>query len=686
MKLNPDYFSANLYQNIKCLEEYYPELFEILKDYVELRYFLIFDDRMALNILDKESDQAVFNGDEVANCISRYSEYINGNAIYRSTIFGAGTTSAKKANPIHVETVDKLNAVAVMQEIKLKRTNTVSKVVRGMTVFGSGVGIDIYKMYMDHDIRDFYLVEPNFDFLYAFFQVVPFYEMVSKAVSNGYSLKIISGGEQEEIVNHYENAVFSNGRYNSNSMYFYSTDSIDRLSDISELIIRSQRSHVLAGFGFYDDSRLSLSATLENIRKKVPSLVQYKGRKTRSFHGLPVFIIGSGPSIDSDIDFIKNNADRSYIVSCGSAIKILHKNGIKPDLHVEIERTALTYTWLKQVQDDEYLSEIDFIGLSLLHPPVFDLFRRRGMLFKSSETGSLVVADKVQELDLEYKIPLFTNVNPTVVHFAAGVLPFFGFKDFYFFGVDMGYVDAHHHHSKSTSYEDVVESRKSEFVSSDSFEVKSNFADSKILTNTSYVSFRLVLEKIIQAGKVFSAKYYNCSNGAYIAGSESLRKDDIEFLNNKDADINDYIYSEFFLEGLSGDIQKNGFDIESLAEIDFVLSVCERAKSILNADINTIEEAEHLLEKFRREFMWDETVFDDRKWVYISLFFGSLNYYFCYAVRVLYYRTDDQAENLEYFKSVLTVLVDFFDQVSSDYTGDWSRLDKPEYWDYFNGE
>ena len=59
----------------------------------------------------------------------------------------------------------------------------------------------------------------------------------------------------------------------------------------------------------------------------------------KKYAKLPVFVIGSGPSLDNDIPFIRKNQDKAIVVACGTAIDTLYHAGIKPDFYACTERT-----------------------------------------------------------------------------------------------------------------------------------------------------------------------------------------------------------------------------------------------------------------------------------------------------------------------------------------------------------
>lgn len=92
--------------------------------------------------------------------------------------------------------------------------------------------------------------------------------------------------------------------------------------------------------------------------------------------------------MDNSISFIEKNKEHAIILSCGSAISALHKAGIKPDIHVETERTKMVYDFLLTLNDPEYLKDIFFLSTDVIHPDCATLFNRSALFFKLSEPGA----------------------------------------------------------------------------------------------------------------------------------------------------------------------------------------------------------------------------------------------------------------------------------------------------------
>ena len=81
---------------------------------------------------------------------------------------------------------------------------------------------------------------------------------------------------------------------------------------------------------------LSLSFLKNNLILSQKNSVN--SHKTYS-QNMPAIIVGNGPSLDKEIDFLRKNQDNFVIFCSGSALKPLYKAGITPDFQVEIERS-----------------------------------------------------------------------------------------------------------------------------------------------------------------------------------------------------------------------------------------------------------------------------------------------------------------------------------------------------------
>ena len=151
------------------------------------------------------------------------------------------------------------------------------------------------------------------------------------------------------------------------------------------------------GLGYYDDEQISLAHSVANVNAKIP-LLKAHGRNK---HSTPVFIIGNGPSLDLLKDFLMENKDNAILVSCGTALGSLCNMGIKPDFHVEMERTRTMLPWLKKGTNAEFRKGIRILGLNTLYPEVFELFDQGYMALKANDLGCHLTTSELPEHNLE---------------------------------------------------------------------------------------------------------------------------------------------------------------------------------------------------------------------------------------------------------------------------------------------
>ena len=123
--------------------------------------------------------------------------------------------------------------------------------------------------------------------------------------------------------------------------------------------------------GFYDDEKVMSANTVANFSRHSFRLMRKQDMLEQR---IPVFIVGCGPSLDKDLPYIKKWQDRAVIVSGGSALGVLLKAGITPDIHVELENGPQTVSVLKNLVNAYDLSQVRLMATSTLHPDVASLF------------------------------------------------------------------------------------------------------------------------------------------------------------------------------------------------------------------------------------------------------------------------------------------------------------------------
>jgi len=369
-----------------------------------------------------------------------------------------------------------------------------------LVAFGIGLGLYIPALAEKTQCRHIVFVEPNIEFAYHslfVFDWSAFFEDMD-AEGRHHSFVFLNTGVQisEEIRDNirYINPAFIDGTI------FFKTYPSSIMSNALDILIRD-RDTIGTGLGFLEDE-------IDMVRNSYNNLVKFNGRhfkQSDDIVSVPVFIIGGGPSLDNDLEFIRNNQDRAIIISCGTAIRILLKNGITPDFQMEMENVPTVTRLMGILAKDHDLSKIKLLASSTIDPGVSAYFDEVIYYFRAS-LASFPIFNQGSDTLLTYATPTVSNLG---LSFAQSV----GCREFYLFGIDLGARDPEKHHAKDAAY------NQGEVKFSTVIDVPhpANFGG-EVLTEMIYQWARQTMELAITYNSTGRA-YYNCSDGCRIQHS-----------------------------------------------------------------------------------------------------------------------------------------------------------------------
>ncbi len=498
-------------KNFFFLKENAPNMLEKIQREGNLDWRIIVGENGSLNALIKNEylypyDPKELARDQVNNLMQDPKRIVN-------PIFG--TPSEKQF--IHFKYYSEL--------IKLNEDRTISsfiydgKNIPAIIVFGMGFGYHIVELIRRFNIQHMIVIEVNPDLFKLSLYAIDWSEVFSYFKKEGRSFNVIIEDDFEKLKHHLnQRLAFINPAFMSYLFFFehFSSPVFDKLKDW--LIVELTESPLM--WGFFDDEVWSLKHTIGNIKNGIP--VFYGDKKVET--DIPVFIVGSGPSLDKSINVIKKFSKNAIIVSCGTALGALYRAGIKPDVHIEIERTEIVYKTLLEI-DRKFLKDIPIVGMNTVYPKVFKLGKRGYMFLKPNDTGSTL---------FPIELPRIYNSNPTVTAGAVSLMANAGFKNFYLFGVDLGAKDPKEHHSKLSGYFNEKSMLKGTGIHFDR-EIEGNFGG-KVLSNMVFFFTKKAIEESI---RLFNLKVFNTSDGAKVEGALplSLKEIDIQSVEDKEKAI-----------------------------------------------------------------------------------------------------------------------------------------------------
>jgi len=397
---------------------------------------------------------------------------------------------------------------------------------------GSGLGHHISELHDRFSIRSLFIYEPDPDMFFATLHTADLTEWFESCQRLGGELTLKIGGSEEDFINDIYQYFKREGFFNLVQMYLYrhyrSDKTTDAFNKMNTLAYRYK-----AGWGFCEDEIIGISHTLTNISKNKGFILHNSGQT--STPRPPVFIIGNGPSLTDDIDYLKANQHNAIIISSGTSLKPLLDNGICPDIHVEQERPKAIYQWVKRIGHEATLKNIPLVCLNTVYPSILSLFKQPYIAMKSGDAGAGFIHDYISD---KYTSLLFCN--PTVTNASTSIAVNMGFSELYLFGLDYGFKSKESHHAKGSAYDEVKT-----FTLENELSVPDN-QGGQINTTRIFDFSRGVLEMLL--GEHAQVKCVNVSNGAYIKHTQYCPSKQLPHftpINNKQQAVETYLADSF---------------------------------------------------------------------------------------------------------------------------------------------
>lgn len=433
-----------------------------------------------------------------------------------------GKTHISNQDHIHPKAINKMVDFYTAIESEQKRSCDVP--IGFMLVTGCGLGYHISQMVNELDIHNLCIFDPHKDSFYAALHVIDWVPILQKMTSKGRMLKLFIGVEPKDAMADMKLLGDKIGLFNFVYTFIFRHFNSKKEAEFSQLY-RKEFHLAATGVGFYDDEQISLAHTVYNINKN------YKFLKNGApeVKDVPVFLIGNGPSLDTHIEYIKNNQENAVIMTCGTALSSLAKTGIKPDFHIEMERSAVTPSYIKHGTTPEYRKGITLICLNTAAPQMTELFEDICLAVKPNDLGSNILSQTYPNKN-PAKLVL---CNPTVTNAGLSAAITLGFRELIFLGIDLGMHQESAHHSSLSIYHDIEKKNKiKEKTNIKTYEIEGNFGG-KVQTNpilhASKNNMEILLRQAQRQG--INMHILNPNNGALILETTTIKPEDLPQFN-----------------------------------------------------------------------------------------------------------------------------------------------------------
>jgi hypothetical protein len=368
-----------------------------------------------------------------------------------------------------------------------------------LIIFGIGLGLHIESLIDWAKPGVVIMIDPNLEFLYQSLHVAPWRRIVERCAAKDISCSLIVDRDPARMNGMVRQIIRGNNPALLDGIYLF-THYPSAILERTKELVRKELFLNLSGLGFFEDELIMSRNGIANlVRDQVAILSEYLPDRNE-----PVFLIGSGPSVDREFDVIASHAGQAVLFSIGTGLRGLLERGIRPDFHVELENGEVNLEIICATA-----AEYDFGGITLIasltvQPGMVDLFDRAILFFREKVSPT-------QVFGAPYKV--LQPAGPTVANAGLIAAVRLGFRDIYLFGVDMGTKMPGKYHAEGSVYGAGIRAE----IAMPSNSVPGNFGGE--VTGVPIFDWsRHVLANVAHYYRR-DLRVYNCSDGAYIDGT-----------------------------------------------------------------------------------------------------------------------------------------------------------------------
>lgn len=648
-------------RNILSFQKYYPDIAKAVSEFSVRPDFCLHVTKSGHGNFVTKGNSVPLYGDDPITQTKEQVEKQTLKPFFSFTDYTAYSGDERDSR-IHIKYMNALSKL--MREIK-GHDNEVIKVLPehfpSAIIFGVGLGYHIPLLLEKTTFDYVFIVEPDFEQFFASLFCIDWASIIEEIDAQGRCLFINLGADQTSFTRDLEVIAEDIGAFSLVRSFCYQHTP---QAEINQLIVKWCTDYFLFqyGHGFFNDAITGLSHSIHLVEKSA----QFLSWKRSSHLDLntPIFIVGNGPSLDEAEEFIKANHSSAIVIAAGTAVASLYKKGIPVDFHVLVERPYSNYKIFGEIVPENYYNDVNLLGLNTLYPDNVDRYKWAGIATKGNEAGTFLL-DLVSYQHTGKILPLLSFSNPVVANTALSFFLYLGFKQVYLFGVDNGKLPNGHHHSKDSIYKlnnDDENEKGYGSLALDQKTLPGNFGGI-VTTNELFTSAHHQLEKLIDKYK--EQIVFNVGIGAKLEGAIATEVSALLPLTES-LDKNQQISAikECFMSLPAEDVNAK------LLAFDRYNEICEHLISIAQEKIDSRKAASELLiRQARYLFAFKKTTLGHL----YHMIKGSMLYYFCPAITLLYTYQDDE-KTVEYFNQVNSLWIDFLLEMQKEYPLNYRRM------------
>jgi len=507
-------------KNITLLQHAFPSLYKRLEHHRPSGVVLQLDPNGELNLADTATRQYLYNEPPQHYCRKQVNHFKKKQNVQR---FKLSTGEAYNDRHIHLQHLNTLiDAYAALKKPALETPITY---IPNLIVSGIGLGYSLPLLLDTFDIQHIFIHEACLDTFHASLHTLDWEPIVRHFSQPLHSIDFCVGKNSTQALTDIEFSLQRIGLHAHIYSFIYSHTTRAAEQQFIERYLHEIRAFI-GGLGYYDDEQIGLAHGYHNARSSHPVFdsSQTQHRTAR------LILVGNGPSLDAHTAYLRENTDNAIIMSCGSALGSLLKMGIKPDFHVEMERTNAITDFLHLSTRPEDRENITLLCLHTVAPNAIAAFKEVCYAIKPNDAATAHLHNNVAPKTLH----ALGFCNPTVTNCGLAFAISMGFKDVHLVGVDLGMPTTGGHHSANSFHYEMEKSLsdtsnfKYAYTQQNNTLVAGNFGG-KVKTHTVLNHSRIAMERLLaMATRAFpDFSCTNTNNGAKIQYTLSAAIDSI---------------------------------------------------------------------------------------------------------------------------------------------------------------
>jgi hypothetical protein len=561
--------------NLVFLSEYDSELYHRIDELSRMIENGTYSEKYALDFIEENGDFDIYDIENNKYLYNKNPKRINTELIKnvefneKNSIFTLENIFSLK-NSVKIDFNKRLNIEDISESNQLTQNNIFAysnvlkdflenkkkrlKKVEKFVFIGSLLGRHIPRIANKIDANLYLVCERNLEiFRLSLFTVD--YTILAKNSGVIFSIMDDIITEEEKLFN------FLNINFLENYMIKFSTTGIN----IEKYIDRLLSSLITIKPTSYDYTRylytfINRTTQVLNSEHKILLLNKIK-EEFNLFENIPILFLAAGPSLDENIEWIKENQNKFIIVTIGAAYKKLLKNSIKIDMIFTLDEQFV----LDSLQfDDKSVSLID----------------KDTIILASTITDKRILKKFNQSNLFFYEVFLpFYKKNIALSGFSVGELSVafllnMNIKEIYLLGLDLalnqktGSTHMEDYRSDSKRYNLEEKQDKTFFSLYDGLiKVKGNLNEEVYTRGLFYTSIKY-MEKFLTKKSPNTVVYNLSHNGAFFENSIPKKIDEVIVNNYSNIDLSNNLLDEF--KEYSSTSLDNESKLEINKEIEFI--------------------------------------------------------------------------------------------------------------------